>query len=161
MDEDVIRNIVRQKRRRRYRRVLVVVGAILALLLATLTVYRIILSHKVAAELARIRAQGYPVTLEELNAWYPEPPPGQNAADVYAAAFALYGTKAIPDYYSLWKNTGSMPPRGEALSPDAKAAMEEFKSQLTILSDKQKRPVLTQSERYLVKNETFFVNRSG
>lgn len=43
--------------------------------------------------------------------------------------------------------------------PLKKAAIEEFKSQLTILSDKQERPFLTKIERYLRKKETFFVNR--
>jgi hypothetical protein len=33
-------------------------------------------------ELARIRAEGYPVTPEELDAWYVRPQ-GANAADVY------------------------------------------------------------------------------
>jgi LmbE family N-acetylglucosaminyl deacetylase len=43
--------------------------------------------------------------------------------------------------------------------PLKKAAIKEFKSQLTILSDKQKRPVLTEIDRYLGKREAFFVNR--
>ncbi len=38
---------------------------------------------------ARIRAQGYPATLEELNAWYPQPA-GRNAADVYKKAFERF-----------------------------------------------------------------------
>ena len=37
--------------------------------------------------LAAIHTQGYPVTLEERNAYYPEPPEGQNAADHYLKAF--------------------------------------------------------------------------
>ena len=35
------------------------------------------------------RAHGYPVTLEELNAWYPAVPDNENAALVYEEAFAL------------------------------------------------------------------------
>lgn len=34
------------------------------------------------------RAQGYPVTLEELDAWYPAVPDDQNAATMYEQAFA-------------------------------------------------------------------------
>ncbi|MCL4219331.1 MAG: hypothetical protein KJ052_20305 [Candidatus Hydrogenedentes bacterium] len=34
------------------------------------------------------RAQGYPVTLEELNAWYPAVPDAENAALLYEEAFA-------------------------------------------------------------------------
>jgi hypothetical protein len=32
------------------------------------------------AALSRVRAAGFPVTLEELNAWYPEVPAAENAA---------------------------------------------------------------------------------
>jgi hypothetical protein len=40
------------------------------------------------ARLEAIRQAGQPVTLAELNAWYPEPPAGENAAPLYADAFA-------------------------------------------------------------------------
>ena len=47
----------------------------------------------VSNKLAAIAAAGEPVTLEELNQWYAEPPEGQNAARVYTRAFdALTGT---------------------------------------------------------------------
>jgi hypothetical protein len=42
----------------------------------------------IAARLESIRQEGQPVTLEELNAWYPEPAAGENAAALYAQAFA-------------------------------------------------------------------------
>jgi len=42
----------------------------------------------VARRLEAIRAAGFPVTLEELDAYYPTFPPWQNAADFYALAFA-------------------------------------------------------------------------
>lgn len=41
-----------------------------------------------SAAIGAIRRAGYPVTLAELNAWYVEPPSGQNAAPLYAEAFA-------------------------------------------------------------------------
>ena len=41
-----------------------------------------------ADRLEAIRQAGQPVTLTELNAWYPEPPAGENAAPLYADAFA-------------------------------------------------------------------------
>ena len=40
------------------------------------------------SKLDAIRQAGYPVTLAELNAWYVEPPTAENAASVYAEAFA-------------------------------------------------------------------------
>ena len=46
------------------------------------------------------RAQGYPVTLEELDAWYPAVPDAENAALVYQEAFALM--QAVdPDFTRL------------------------------------------------------------
>ena len=50
--------------------------------------YRLRLWHQVKARLEAIRADGYPITLSELNAYYPVPA-GRNAADVYTRAFAL------------------------------------------------------------------------
>ena len=38
-------------------------------------------------ELEKIRAAGQPVTLEDLDAWYPYPEQGKNAADIYQEAF--------------------------------------------------------------------------
>ena len=54
--------------------------------------YRYTLHRMVEAKLDEIRKQGYPVTLAELDKWYPQPPPGENAADVYLAAFAKFNT---------------------------------------------------------------------
>ena len=73
---------------RRLRNALVAV-----LVLATLYgAYRYTLHRMVEAKLDQIRKQGYPVTLAELDKWYPQPPPGENAADVYLAAFAKSNT---------------------------------------------------------------------
>ena len=41
----------------------------------------------VSNKIAAIAAKGDPVTLEELNKSYAEPPAGQNAAELYAQAF--------------------------------------------------------------------------
>jgi len=43
----------------------------------------------VDAAIQAIKSAGEPVTLSELNAWYPEPPTDKNAAPLYADAFAL------------------------------------------------------------------------
>ncbi|MCX6911634.1 MAG: hypothetical protein NT167_00995 [Verrucomicrobia bacterium] len=40
------------------------------------------------ARLEAIRQAGQPITLADLNAWYPEPTAGENAAPLYAEAFA-------------------------------------------------------------------------
>ena len=67
------------KASRRLRTALVVVLVLGALYIA----YRYTLHRMVEAKLDEIRQQGYPVTLAELDKWYPQPPPGENAAEVY------------------------------------------------------------------------------
>lgn len=68
---------------------LVIVG-ILAALVSAYAVYRWSCSRRVERALEAVRAQGFPVDLEELDAWYAQPPPGENAADVLALAFEEY-----------------------------------------------------------------------
>ncbi len=43
--------------------------------------------REMAEKLAAIRAQGFPASSAEIDAWYPEPPAGQNAATLYLQAF--------------------------------------------------------------------------
>ena len=62
----------------------------LLVVLALYITYRFALHLMVEAKLDEIRKQGYPVTLAELDKWYQQPPPGENAADVYEQAFARY-----------------------------------------------------------------------
>jgi hypothetical protein len=57
--------------------------------LSLYTAYRCTLHLMVKARLDEIRRQRYPVTLAELDKWYPQAPPGDNAADVYLQAFKL------------------------------------------------------------------------
>jgi len=45
-------------------------------------------SAEIEAKLAAIRQVGEPVTPAELNQWYVEPPAAENAAALYAQAFA-------------------------------------------------------------------------
>lgn len=73
-------------KRRWPRRLLIAVVALVALYAG----YRYTLHRLVQAKLDEIRRAGYPVTLAELDKWYPQPPPGENAADVYAEAFKHY-----------------------------------------------------------------------
>ncbi len=75
--------------------------------------------------LEAIRKQGYPVTLAELDAWYPQVPAAENAALDYTQAFALpvfsesnYVAKTIGD--RTW-----LPPRGQALGGEAKTELAE------------------------------------
>lgn len=55
--------------------------------LALYATYRGTLHLMVQAKLKEIRRRGYPATLAELDKWYAQPPPGENAADQYLDAF--------------------------------------------------------------------------
>ena len=67
-----------------------------------------------AAALARVRAAGFPVTLEELNAWYPEVPAAENAAVLYAEAFAAMAPVKPTDTSFLERNRSVLPKLHEA-----------------------------------------------
>lgn len=66
------------------------------------------------AALSRVRAAGFPVTLEELNAWYPEVPAAENAAVLYAEAFAAMAPVKPTDTSFLERNRTVLPKFHEA-----------------------------------------------
>ncbi len=53
-----------------------------------LVAWRLTLSRLIAAEIDSIHERAYPVTLAELNRWYPRVPPSENGAVVFSKAFA-------------------------------------------------------------------------
>jgi hypothetical protein len=59
---------------------------------------------RLTARLEAIRQAGQPVTPAELNAWYPEPPAGENAAPLYADAFAALSVTDAKSPSFLTKN---------------------------------------------------------
>jgi hypothetical protein len=62
--------------------------------------------------------KGYPETLEGLNAWYPEPPEGENAATFYMeAGKRLYLSKSSAREFLPYLGDAKLPPLGEPL-PD-------------------------------------------
>jgi hypothetical protein len=67
-----------------------------------------------AAALARVRAAGFPVTLEDLNDWYPEVPAAENAAVLYAEAFAAMAPVKPTDTSFLERNRSVLPKFHEA-----------------------------------------------
>ncbi len=83
---------------RRHRTLLLGLAAIL-LFITLLLGYRRWQNHRlqkqITAHLAAIRAQGYPVTLAELDAWYVTPPDPENAAIEIIAA-----SRHITDYWT-------------------------------------------------------------
>src|ERR1017187_4934733 len=76
-------------------RCLTIVVLIFAGLIALYFVYRRSLALSIQARIDAIHHAGFPATCAELDKWYPQPPAGENAADVYREAFA---------HYQLWTN---------------------------------------------------------
>lgn len=104
------------------------VALIICLVLATLfTAYRLTLHFILQAKLNAIRQQGYPVTLAELDKWYPELQPDQNAALAYGKAFSKYQewdrirVKGLP-----LVGDAKLPARDQALGPDVLKLTEDY-----------------------------------
>ena len=79
--------------------------------------YRRALANGVEKRLDAIRAQGYPVTLQELDDWYPTPPVGENAADVYQQAFLKFAARNKADRVLHIVGTTRLPELGEPIAP--------------------------------------------
>lgn len=67
------------------------------LLTALFAVYRCVLARTLETRLQAIRDAGYPVSLDELDVWYPQAPSTGNSADVFGEAFTKldFGRKPI------------------------------------------------------------------
>ena len=110
----------------------------LIVVLTLYATYRCTLHLMVKAKLDEIRRQGYPVTLAELDKWYAQPPPGENATDVYTSAFAHFSLfKLGPDdvrskseniQYRLvpYAGKGKAPHDNDPLSEDVKMAISAY-----------------------------------
>ena len=90
------------RRLTRGRWILIGFGAALLLLLLAPAIRKYYMSWQIEKELAAIRAEGLPTTLEELEAWYPEVPDGENAAILYEKAFE----NMQPPYWFIRGDTG-------------------------------------------------------
>ena len=73
---------------RRKRKVLQTLVILLVILIAGFVCFRIVLRSKLNARLDAIRADGYPATCAELDAWYTIPESAENAADNLTDAFS-------------------------------------------------------------------------
>jgi hypothetical protein len=111
------------KASRRLRTALVVVLVLAAFYAA----YRYTLHRMVESKLNEIRQQGYPVTLAELDKWYPQPSPGENAADLYLKAFAQF-VDVDKKESGLLPVVGlaRLPLRGDTVPEDMKEAIAEY-----------------------------------
>lgn len=84
--------------------------------------------QKIQQALAKLKAQGQPVTGTELDAWYPEPPPSENAAQVYQQAFN--NEVGIPPKGVLWNalnnGTSSLFKETRPLDPALQKALTDY-----------------------------------
>ncbi len=106
-----------------------ILAATAILLVGVYCVYRAVLRARVEAEYAKIRSEGFPVTGEELDAWYAMPE-GENAANVYLQAFSKLDTKLeedSPDYKLIPHfGYGEFPLAGDPISTEMIQAIDKF-----------------------------------
>ncbi len=99
---------------------------LMAVLVGGYIAWRISITSRIEAELERIRAEGYPASLEELNAWEPPGLAEGNAAEVYLRAFEAmvrHDTELEADVPGLGAD---YPEPGEALPENQRAASEAY-----------------------------------
>jgi hypothetical protein len=108
------------------RRKLKILLATLVLLAVAYTAYRYTLRHLVDAKLDAIRRKSYPVTLAELDKWYPQPSTGENAADIYLAAFAQFAPEEKSDTNLPIVGFAKLPAGGELLPPEMQHEIEGY-----------------------------------
>jgi hypothetical protein len=86
-------------------------------------------SARLAARLDAIRAAGEPMTLADLAKTYPEPPPGKNAAPLYAAAFKILADPRIEQWPAdklPIQGIASLPKADEEFPPNLLANVRDY-----------------------------------
>src|SRR5579863_4830078 len=98
-------------------------GGVILILAGTVLYARVQNSARKPADHDPVVQDGLPHTLDELNAWYLEPPPGQNAALFYVEGFAAlqWGGATIAKIPFLGQEKPPLP--GIPLSASVKSAM--------------------------------------
>ena len=100
---------------------------LLLVLAAVYGVWRVRLRRKIRARLDAIAAEGYPTTLEELNAWYTIPASAENAADVLLEAFSRcvkWKNEYLKDLPLAGK--AQLPPRRQPLPARTRALIADY-----------------------------------
>jgi len=99
---------------------------ILLLCLAAYAAYMLVINHRLSVEIAKIKAEGSPTTWEELNAYYETPPPGENAAGLYAKAFAKLSLSAFDKASVPLLGSAELPAPWEPLPENMLAASSKL-----------------------------------
>jgi hypothetical protein len=104
-------------------RLVVIIGSILAVIVATISLpYHLYLSSQIRSRLAVIRAAHKPITLSELNSYYPEVPAESNAAVIYQQAFDLLKKT---ETFSLLEQLEDLPRGPNPLPVQVRQSMEK------------------------------------
>jgi hypothetical protein len=113
---------------RRKRKVLQTLVILLVIIIAGFAVFRLILKLKLHARLDAIRADGYPATCAELDAWYTIPESAENAAEVFKDSFSHYNKWEEEEKRKLLPIAGEaeLPLRTEPLTEETKAIIAQY-----------------------------------
>lgn len=101
-----------------------IAGAIVAAIVLGFVGMHLYFRSKINAELDAIRKAGFPVTLQELSAYYPVPQ-GENAAAVYTQAFAKFADTPKDENLPV-VGEGRLPPRGDPLPEEMKTRISAY-----------------------------------
>ncbi len=98
------------------------------ILVVAFALYRLSLHGKLKKRIEKIRAAGYPVTLQELDQWYELPPQGQNAADYITTAITYLKPPESEEaeVLPLFGRKKQLPPRTEAMEKETLARITQL-----------------------------------
>lgn len=88
-------------------------------------VWRLTLNRLIAADMAAIRERSYPVTLADLNRWYPRVPPGENGAVVLGKAFANLSARSSP-FHPWGDGPAARLPEGDSQANPQRQTVEGY-----------------------------------
>jgi hypothetical protein len=113
---------------RREWKVLQILILLLVVIIANFIIFRLILKSKLTSRLDAIRAEGYPATCVELDAWYTIPESAENAADTFIDSFSHYEKWEDEEKRKLLPIIGQaqLPLRTEPLTEETKALITEY-----------------------------------
>ena len=130
--------------RKRRRRFLAGVLICLTVVLGVPAILRLHVKTRLEAELEAIREAGYPATLEEAQAGYAEPAPGENAAELYQQAFKVRGQEPEKaGYQEISEAMEEEPERhrfSDAVRDMVRAYLAANQERLRLLHEAAKRP---------------------
>jgi len=113
---------------RQERKVLRIVVLLLVFIIAGFLAFRLMLKAKLHERLDAIRAEGYPATCAELDAWYTIPESAENAADTFIDSFSHLDTWEEKEEQKLLPVIGQakLPLRTEPLTEETKALIIQY-----------------------------------